>query len=106
MYLHRLIWPLIALGYVVNLNHRGTASLKRLSAILKIKPLITNSPGVKRQPPIRGKIEFRNLTFKYRQTDEPVLHQLNLTIPEGQTVAFVGRTGSGKSTIVNLIPRL
>jgi len=106
MYLSRLIWPLIALGYVVNLYQRGTASLKRLSAILKIKPLITDSPGVKRQPPIRGKIEFRNLTFKYRQTDEPVLHQLSLTIPEGHTVAFVGRTGSGKSTIVNLIPRL
>jgi ATP-binding cassette subfamily B protein len=106
MYLSRLIWPLIALGYVVNLYQRGTASLKRLSAIFKIKPLITDLPGVKRQPTIRGKIEFRNLTFKYRQTDEPVLHQLSLTIPEGHTVAFVGRTGSGKSTIVNLIPRL
>jgi ATP-binding cassette subfamily B protein len=104
--LSRLIWPLIALGYVVNLYQRGTASLKRLNAILKIKPLITDSAEVKSQPPIRGRIEFRNLTFKYRQTEEPVLHQLNLTIPEGHTVAFVGRTGSGKSTIVNLVPRL
>jgi ATP-binding cassette, subfamily B, multidrug efflux pump len=106
LYLSRLIWPLIALGYVVNLYQRGTASLKRLNAILKIKPLITDSAEVKSQPPIRGRIEFRNLTFKYRQTEEPVLHQLNLTIPEGHTVAFVGRTGSGKSTIVNLVPRL
>jgi ATP-binding cassette subfamily B protein len=106
LYLSRLIWPLIALGYVVNLYQRGTASLKRLNAILKIKPLIADSPEVKSQPPIRGRIEFRNLTFKYRQTEEPVLHQLNLTIPEGHTVAFVGRTGSGKSTIVNLVPRL
>ena len=106
LYLSRLIWPLIALGYVVNLYQRGTASLKRLNAILKIKPLITDSPEVKSQPPIRGRIEFRNLTFKYHQTEEPVLHQLNLTIPEGHTVAFVGRTGSGKSTIVNLVPRL
>ena len=106
LYLSRLIWPLIALGYVVNLYQRGTASLKRLNAILKIKPLITDSPEVKSQPPIRGRIEFRNLTFKYRETEEPVLHQLNLTIPEGHTVAFVGRTGSGKSTIVNLVPRL
>ncbi len=106
LYLSRLIWPLIALGYVVNLYQRGTASLKRLNAILKIKPLITDSPDVKSQPPIRGKIEFRNLTFKYHQTEEPVLHQLNLTIPEGHTVAFVGRTGSGKSTIANLVPRL
>ena len=106
LYLSRLIWPLIALGYVVNLYQRGTASLKRLNSILKIKPLITDSPLVKGQPPIRGKIEFRNLTFKYHQAEDPVLHQLNLTIPEGHTVAFVGRTGSGKSTIVNLIPRL
>jgi ATP-binding cassette subfamily B protein len=106
LYLSRLIWPLIALGYVVNLYQRGTASLKRLNAILKIKPLITDSPEVKSQPPIRGRIEFRNLTFKYHQTEEPVLHKLNLTIPEGHTVAFVGRTGSGKSTIVNLVPRL
>jgi len=106
LYLSRLIWPLIALGYVVNLYQRGTASLKRLNAILKIKPLITDSPEVESQPPIRGRIEFRNLTFKYHQTEEPVLHKLNLTIPEGHTVAFVGRTGSGKSTIVNLVPRL
>jgi ATP-binding cassette subfamily B multidrug efflux pump len=106
LYLSRLIWPLIALGYVVNLYQRGTASLKRLNAILKIKPLITDSPEVKSQAPIRGRIEFRNLTFKYHQTEEPVLHKLNLTIPEGHTVAFVGRTGSGKSTIVNLVPRL
>lgn len=106
MYLTRLIWPLIALGYVVNLYQRGTASLKRLYAILKINPLIADAPNVRSQPPIKGKIEFRNLTFKYHKTDEPVLHQLNLTIPEGHTVAFVGRTGSGKSTVVNLIPRL
>ena len=106
LYLSRLIWPLIALGYVVNLYQRGTASLKRLNAILKIKPLITDSPDVKSQSPIRGKIEFRNLTFKYHQSEKPVLHQLNLTIAEGQTVAFVGRTGSGKSTIANLVPRL
>src|SRR6266404_8667235 len=106
MYLFRLIWPLIALGYVVNLYQRGTASLKRMNAVLAIKPAITDDEQVKRQAPIAGEIEFRNLTFKYHQTEEPVLHKLNLTIPEGHTVAFVGRTGSGKSTIVNLVPRL
>jgi ATP-binding cassette subfamily B protein len=106
MYLARLIWPLIALGYVVNLYQRGTASLKRLNAIFSIKPLIADAADVKGQPPIRGKIEFKDLTFKYHQTEEPVLHKLNLTIPEGHTVAFVGRTGSGKSTIVNLVSRL
>lgn len=106
MYLTRLIWPLIALGYVVNLYQRGTASLKRLNAILRIKPTITDAPDAGKQPAIKGKIEFRNLTFKYNENDEPVLSEVNLTIPEGQTVAFVGRTGSGKSTLVNLIPRL
>jgi len=106
MYLTRLIWPLIALGYVVNLYQRGTASLKRMNAIFKIKPLITDSSDGKSQPPIKGKIEFRDLTFSYNQNDDPVLHHINLTISEGQTVALVGRTGSGKSTLVNLIPRL
>jgi ATP-binding cassette, subfamily B, multidrug efflux pump len=106
MYLTRLIWPLIALGYVVNLFQRGTASLKRLNAILRIQPSIADSPDVSEQPSIKGQIEFRNLTFKYHKAEQPVLHEVNLTIPEGNTVAFVGRTGSGKSTIVNLIPRL
>ena len=106
LYLGQLIWPLIALGYVVNLYQRGTASLKRLNAILRIEPTIADTPEVKEQPPIKGKIEFRNLTFKYHPNDEPVLKNLTLTIPEGHTVAFVGRTGSGKSTIAHLIPRL
>jgi ATP-binding cassette, subfamily B, multidrug efflux pump len=106
MYLTRLIWPLIALGYVVNLYQRGTASLKRMNAILNIEPLIADSPDVKNQSPIKGKIAFRNLTFSYNKNEEPVLNQINLTVSEGQTVALVGRTGSGKSTLVNLIPRL
>jgi ATP-binding cassette, subfamily B, multidrug efflux pump len=106
LYLTRLIWPLIALGYVVNLYQRGTASLKRLNAILRIEPAIADAPDVVEQPPIKGKIEFRDLTFRYHANDEPVLKELTLTIPEGQTAAFVGRTGSGKSTIANLIPRL
>ncbi|PYS71526.1 MAG: ABC transporter ATP-binding protein [Acidobacteria bacterium] len=106
MYLTRLIWPLIALGYVVNLYQRGTASLKRLNSIFRIKPAIVNSAGVTAKPPIKGKIEFRNLTFSYPRSEEPVLPNVNLIIEAGQTVAFVGRTGSGKSTIANLIPRL
>ena len=106
LYLTRLIWPLIALGYVVNLYQRGTASLKRLNAILRIDPSIADPPDVVEQPPIKGKIEFRDLTFRYHPNDEPILKDVTLTIPEGHTVAFVGRTGSGKSTIANLIPRL
>src|SRR5437660_1899922 len=106
MYLMRLIWPLIALGYVVNLYQRGTASLKRMNAIFAIQPAIADADGVKPPPPIAGEIEFRNLTFTYHTADEPVLRDINLTIPAGQTVAFVGRTGAGKSTVVNFIPRL
>jgi ATP-binding cassette subfamily B protein len=106
LYLGRLIWPLIALGYVVNLYQRGTASLKRMNAIWAIQPTITDADNVKTQPAIDGKIEFRNLTFRYNEADEPVLKDINLTIAEGQTVALVGRTGSGKSTLANLITRL
>jgi len=106
MYLSRLIWPLIALGYVVNLYQRGTASLKRMNAIFGIKPAITDDPKTSPQPAIRGEIELRDLTFAYNAADEAVLKNINLTIPAGQTVAFVGRTGSGKSTVTNLIPRI
>jgi ATP-binding cassette subfamily B multidrug efflux pump len=106
MYLTRLIWPLIALGYVVNLYQRGTASLKRLNAIFSIQPAIADLPKVQSQPIIKGRIEFKDLTFRYKRSEEPVLENINLTIEEGQTVAFVGRTGSGKSTLTNLISRL
>ncbi|HYE15261.1 MAG TPA: ABC transporter ATP-binding protein, partial [Pyrinomonadaceae bacterium] len=106
LYLTRLIWPLIALGYVVNLYQRGTASLKRMNAVFAVSPSIADAPGVKEQPPVRGEIEFRDLTFAYGEHSPPVLKDINLRIEAGQTVAFVGRTGSGKSTLVNLIPRV
>lgn len=104
LYLQRMIWYLIALGYVVNLYQRGTASLKRFNAVLETEPSIKDAPGVGEQPPIKGEIEFRNLTFAYN--GKPVLHDIDLTIEQGKTIAFVGKTGSGKSTLVSLIPRL
>ncbi|MFN2454375.1 MAG: ABC transporter ATP-binding protein [Pyrinomonadaceae bacterium] len=106
LYLAHLVWPLIALGYVVNLYQRGTASLKRLNFIFAIEPAIQDEPTAKPQAPISGQIEFRNLTFSYNKADEPMLRDINLTIEAGQTVAFVGRTGSGKSSLMNFIPRL
>jgi len=106
MYLFRLIWPLIAIGYVVNLYQRGTASWKRMQAIRRMQPAIADAPDVSEQPPIKGRIEFRDLTFRYHENGPVVLKDINLTIEEGQTVAFVGRTGSGKSTVVHLIARM
>ncbi len=106
LYLLRLIWPLIAIGYVVNLYQRGTASWKRMQTIMTIKPAIADGPHVREQPSISGRIEFHHLTFRYHPTSEPVLRDINLIIEAGQTIAFVGRTGSGKSTLVNLIPRV
>ncbi len=106
LYLMRLIWPLIALGYVANLYQRGKASLKRMNAVFAVEPSIADRPGVKAQPGVRGRIEFRGLTFAYNEHSPAVLRDINLTIEAGQTVAFVGRTGSGKSTLMNLIPRV
>ncbi len=104
LYLQRMIWYLIALGYVVNLWQRGTASLKRFNAILETEPTIADSPDAVVQPAIKGEIEFKDLTFAYN--GKPVLQNIDLKIEPGQTVAFVGKTGSGKSTLVSLVPRL
>ena len=104
LYLQRMVWYLIALGYVVNLYQRGTASLKRINEIQEIEPAIKDEPTTRMQPPIKGKIEFRHLTFAY--DGEPVLRDINLLVKPGKTVAFVGKTGSGKSTLVSLLARL
>ncbi len=104
LYLQRMIWYLIALGYVVNLYQRGTASLKRFDAILEAEPSIKDSVDANEQPAIKGAVEFRDLNFAYN--GKAVLQDINLTIDQGTTVALVGKTGSGKSTLVSLIPRL
>jgi ATP-binding cassette, subfamily B, multidrug efflux pump len=108
LYLEQLIWPLIAMGYVTNLVQRGTASLKRMHEILSVKPAIADEApeGADRISGIKGKIEFRNLSFRYGPETPLVLSNINLTIEAGQTVAFIGRTGSGKSTLMNFVPRL
>ncbi|MEP7271117.1 MAG: ABC transporter ATP-binding protein [Acidobacteriota bacterium] len=106
LYLEQLIWPLIAMGYVTNLFQRGTASLKRMHQIMLIEPAIADGPGVHTLPKIRGRIEFRQLTYRYTADSPEVLKDVDLVIEPGQTVAFIGRTGSGKSTLMHLVPRL
>jgi len=104
VYMVQLIWPIIAVGWVVNLFQRGTASVVRIDELLKQKPDITDTPAAVHTP-IAGEVEFRNLTFAYPGAP-PVLHDINLRIPAGSSLAIVGPTGAGKSTLVSLIPRL
>jgi ATP-binding cassette, subfamily B, multidrug efflux pump len=109
-YLLMLTWPIIALGYVVNLFERGTASVIRIHEILTAEPTIYDEAAAGAAAgPIRGEVEFRNLEFAYPSGDGrsvPVLHNISLRIPAGTSLAIVGPTGSGKSTLVSLIPRL
>lgn len=110
LYLTMLVWPMIALGWVVNLTQRGMASMGRLSKIFDEAPVIHDAAAVPNPPPIAGDIEFRRLTFAYPGPDgnprPPVLRDVSLRIPRGTTLAVVGPTGAGKSTLANLIPRL
>jgi ATP-binding cassette, subfamily B, multidrug efflux pump len=104
VYMVQLTWPLIAVGWVVNLFQRGTASIIRIDELLKQQPDIADAP-MATDSPVTGDIELRNLTFAYPDAP-PVLHDINLRIPAGSSLAIVGPTGSGKSTLVGLIPRL
>jgi ATP-binding cassette subfamily B protein len=116
-----LIWPIIAVGWVVNIFQRGTASVKRIHELMSAEPAIDDSaadPAIQTDTVFGCEIEFRDLSFSYGDTPElhpadknpsagtPVLHGISLKIPAGSSLAIVGPTGSGKTTLVNLISRL
>ena len=106
IYMVQLTWPVIALGWVINIFQRGTASMERINEIMTQKSEIADPVPAPAIPavPLSGEIEFRNLNFAYNGTG--VLHDVNLRVPAGSSLAIVGPTGSGKSTLVSLIPRL
>ncbi len=110
-YMMMLTWPIIALGWVVNLFERGTASVTRIHELLTAQPTIDDQAATiaPEQVDLRGEIEFRDLHFAYPSENgghPEVLHGISLKIPAGSSLALVGPTGSGKSTLVSLIPRL
>ena len=107
-YLVMLSWPMIAFGWVTNMLQRGMASWKRMLDVLDAHPDISDADVTPagRAVPLTGAIDIRNLTFTYPGSDRPVLQDVSVRIESGQTVAFVGATGSGKSTLISLLPRL
>lgn len=105
-YLGMLNWPMIALGWVINLFQRGAASYGRIAALLDAEPEIADAPGAVPPAAGRGELEFRHLTFTYPGAAEPALRDVSFRVPAGATVALVGRTGAGKSTLLALLPRL
>src|SRR5258708_4330553 len=107
-YLILLAWPMIAFGWVTNILQRGFASWKRMLEVLDEAPAISDEgvTAAGRDAALDGAIEIRSLSFTYPKTDRPVLRDISLRIEAGQSVAFVGGTGSGKSTLISLLPRL
>jgi ATP-binding cassette subfamily B protein len=107
LYLLMLTWPVIALGWVINIFQRGTASMGRIQEVLSAKPEISDdnaAADLQEATLVKGDLEFRHLNFSYDGL--PVLKDINLVVPAGTSLAIVGPTGSGKTTLVSLIPRI
>ena len=123
-YLHLLAWPTMAMGWLISLYQRGKAAMQRLEVIWQTRPDLVDGTGngaSRSTPPVRGEIGFRHVDFAYPASEQrpdgglgnghspdrrTVLHDITFTVPAGKTVAIVGRMGAGKSSLVNLLPRL
>ncbi len=104
-YLEMLIWPMMGAGFTVNLIQRGSASLKRINEVLDRKSAITEAPDALDKAP-SGDLEIRNLDYSFTQGGAKILQDISLRVGEGETLGILGRVGSGKSTLIKLLPRL
>ena len=105
-YIGLLTWPMMAMGWVINLIQRGRASLDRIDRILQTRPDIVDMPGARSITGLSGDITFENVSFAYKLTNLPALNGINITLDKGKTLGIVGHPGSGKTTLISLIPRL
>ena len=104
LYVNMLTWPVAVVGWLTSIVQRAEASQKRINEFLKEQPTIKNE--VAQVTPVKGKIEFRNVSFTYEDTEITALNNISFTIEAGESIAFLGKTGSGKSTILDLVSRL
>ena len=105
-YLGILTWPMIAMGWVVNMLQRGAASMGRINRILEVVPEIADCENAVELAEPQGEVEFRGVTFSYEKGLEPALTDVSFSVPKGHTLGVLGRTGSGKSTVCNLLLRI
>lgn len=105
LYLTMMVWPTIALGWVVGIFSQGIAAMERLDYIRYADADIADEPDAVELEDVKGRFSFKNLNFKYPSTDVTALEDINLEVPAGNIVAIVGRTGSGKTTLMRLLTR-
>ena len=104
-YFTAIVWPIMAVSDLIDMTSRGKASLKRISELLDAEVTVKDRPGVGELKDVKGEIEFRNLTFRYPDGELDELHHVSFTIRPGESVGLVGKTGAGKTTLVDLILR-